>query len=762
MIGPVRYLKSRMYARLQLSRLQSNMNNPAFMKDVIGDLFKRGMEHMLLKGAVTDPITDVGAVYIAQHTVASSMASVTWSLFDGNRKGAAEIEEHPVHTLLEDMSSNMGSSLYGNALIEGTQTWLDCKGRAFWWLNPIVGGVPRGIQLIAHPEEMKPKFDANKQVVAWRSDKLRMTFPIEELVRFAHFDHRDPYGGLATLEAARLGYNINWKSSKFQDLFYRHGGIPPFYIKLPEQATMVKDDADALKEQFAQEYLSLLNAWKVPVMMKGATLESIAVNQKDAEWIATQRLTTRQILAIYGVPAGIAGFTEDANRSVTVEERRAFWGRTMVNRGEIIRSAVQAQLLNRYFSGVFWKWDWIAKFMQVMPEETRAGIDAADKLIGRGVSPAQAYGMFNIPIDTTTEPWLLEGWLPFGVQPARVVLEDALAEPEPVPPALVPDEDDDPPVDEDPPDDGEGEEVDPDAAFYRPRKELSIVSRSVWPKGDKLRTALWKQFESEFDKLERLFIGQWRGWLKWFEDEIIDKLQSGTASLDARLPMSREMLGDAIIRSEPINAAIIDDVLRVMKADGDEFFPTEEQFKAEAARRTDGATKRSVKRGWEIAAGEVGLNQAFDLTDPRVMAIIEGRKVRIKGASVQTRNRMRHEIAIGVSKGESVDTIARRIKRKFGEERRGQAKTIARTEPASGFSCARNEVFTKVGITETEWLSARDDLVRNPLNSEFNHAIDGETALMGDPFTNDLMFPLDPAGAPGNVINCRCVALPVK
>jgi uncharacterized protein with gpF-like domain len=55
-----------------------------------------------------------------------------------------------------------------------------------------------------------------------------------------------------------------------------------------------------------------------------------------------------------------------------------------------------------------------------------------------------------------------------------------------------------------------------------------------------------------------------------------------------------------------------------------------------------------------------------------------------------------------------------------------------------------------------EWLTARDDRVRDS-----HQELDGEVAAVGDRFSNGLLYPLDPAGPPEEIVNCRCVALPV-
>jgi uncharacterized protein with gpF-like domain len=55
------------------------------------------------------------------------------------------------------------------------------------------------------------------------------------------------------------------------------------------------------------------------------------------------------------------------------------------------------------------------------------------------------------------------------------------------------------------------------------------------------------------------------------------------------------------------------------------------------------------------------------------------------------------------------------------------------------------------------WLSSRDSKVRPD-----HAAADGQTRPVGLPFTVggvELMYPGDPVGPPGEVVNCRCTML---
>jgi len=99
----------------------------------------------------------------------------------------------------------------------------------------------------------------------------------------------------------------------------------------------------------------------------------------------------------------------------------------------------------------------------------------------------------------------------------------------------------------------------------------------------------------------------------------------------------------------------------------------------------------------------------------------------------------------------------------FFAGRRKNARTIARTEVHSAFSEGRFRSMDQAGIKRIEWLTSRDGLVRglDPSDAGDHFSLDTEATAIGEPFTNGLMYPLDPSGPPEEVINCRCQAVPV-
>lgn len=111
----------------------------------------------------------------------------------------------------------------------------------------------------------------------------------------------------------------------------------------------------------------------------------------------------------------------------------------------------------------------------------------------------------------------------------------------------------------------------------------------------------------------------------------------------------------------------------------------------------------------------------------------------------------------GMDLGLNLSDLKDLVRGVFNEELSdANAQRIARTESHTAANAGRFGMMRETGVEKLEWLSSRDELVREL------HQIDGEVVVLGEAFSNGLQFPGDPAGDAGNVINCRCTALPVS
>lgn len=127
-------------------------------------------------------------------------------------------------------------------------------------------------------------------------------------------------------------------------------------------------------------------------------------------------------------------------------------------------------------------------------------------------------------------------------------------------------------------------------------------------------------------------------------------------------------------------------------------------------------------------------------------------------------------IATRLEEGKDIRTIAREIQKHILSRGfyRWQIERIVRTETAAAANRgAIQAADNSLVYWEKVWISSKDGRTRRRPDDRFDHyEIDGLRVDKGEPFKfqgDELQFPGDPKGQPGNTINCRCsVAIVAK
>lgn len=126
-------------------------------------------------------------------------------------------------------------------------------------------------------------------------------------------------------------------------------------------------------------------------------------------------------------------------------------------------------------------------------------------------------------------------------------------------------------------------------------------------------------------------------------------------------------------------------------------------------------------------------------------------------------------LQIALNEGWGIDKMVRAFEDEIDEFPRYRIERIARTEVIGASNWATNagaqEASDELGLELVkEWIATNDARTRDMIDDEFDHrAMDTKKVLMDQPFMvpsrsgrEPLMFPGDPAGSAGNIINCRC------
>ena len=176
-----------------------------------------------------------------------------------------------------------------------------------------------------------------------------------------------------------------------------------------------------------------------------------------------------------------------------------------------------------------------------------------------------------------------------------------------------------------------------------------------------------------------------------------------------------------------------------------------------------------AERSWrgKIEAKNLSDVEPTEVTDRMMqewMATIGARK--ITQITDTTKEDIRRTVEAGIRDGLSERDIAKRIREIAPTKSASRAQTIARTEVHAASQASAQEVADQSGVSMVRvWVSSQGERTRTfEEGAQFDHVIpDGQQRGMNEPFDipgvngdEQLMYPGDPAGSAGNVINCRC------
>ena len=163
------------------------------------------------------------------------------------------------------------------------------------------------------------------------------------------------------------------------------------------------------------------------------------------------------------------------------------------------------------------------------------------------------------------------------------------------------------------------------------------------------------------------------------------------------------------------------------------------------------------RRGWDMASGTLkNPSEWKGETNPTLMAVSQEQKNMITGMSEDVYKELKEKISISFAMGWTVQKTKEEVEKVFGLGGT-RARRIARTETMRGLNAASFAMYEEsMEVAGFEWSAVMDGKTRPE-----HQVMNGERTMKGDIFSNGLQYPLDPLGPASEVVNCRCVALPL-
>lgn len=268
--------------------------------------------------------------------------------------------------------------------------------------------------------------------------------------------------------------------------------------------------------------------------------------------------------------------------------------------------------------------------------------------------------------------------------------------------------------------------------------QISTLKADGSQPADRL-TRHWKKFENRLGKnkgkFEKVMRGYFNGQLARILNNI-DKISNGT-----RTALAQYVTKDTL---DPDAADSIFDMLIEAKI---------------LKESTSPVVRQIIREEFAEVAADLGVDVAFDVTNPHVKEMIENGFNRIVGINDKSYESVKAIIKDGYERGASINEIKKDLTSTFSQFSKTRAKTIAQNEVGSYVNGGSLEAAKASGVVKTkQWVSAR-------LSTARQTHIDVENA---GPIPLDNVFdvagypadcPHDPGLPPEESIWCHCTVI---
>jgi len=704
-------------------------------------------------GDLKYPFAEHPAVFAVVTAVVEPITSVSLALKTGKEDAATSVLAGPWYDLLNKPAPRMDQ-----ATLWRLTAMHYLLGSAFWVLRSKKGKLSRPTELPKYIEVLPGSlFDPlvmGGELVGY--DLRRPT--TGEAERLAEWEVvpfmlPDPYRrwmSLPPIEAARRSIRTDVKAHEWNEATLENMAEPSGVLSTDK--TLSDDQVQRMRRAMTDRHAGYGNARKLMILEGGLDYTQTGLSPRDMEFESQRQWSLQEIAMVYRVPKLVLGITDEIHSKESARvTMKFFWENAVIPHLCQFERTLETHLFagrgaGRNEAAI------AANDVAVWGEFDTSGIRVLQEDENERRELAARDWAMGVPFNVVNERHNLgyepqeggdTGFIAMGLQPVEFAAEPLdfdEDEPDEDEPPEPPDELDE----EDPEDDDDSIDDDGDSrgaptgkpeSRQTPRNDgapcaISAPAIQTASRRAAAREILWEQYiRGIHGPGERKMKGAVVGWLRDIRRRVLRYVENGRSArmdspldvqmwLDEQAEKWRETLAK---KTEPITAFIVD---------------------------------ASFDRLEQLLGG--GLSVVHP-RHPRVIDFVKKHGARqVKQVGDTTIKHIRNALLDGLTEGETVTEIAARV-RKVMNVRAHQALTIARTETGMASVGSRYVGMQVEGIENHEWLSAGDEVVRT---EPYDHSIDGEKRAIGDQFSNGLLYPLDANGAPGNIINCRCDAIP--
>lgn len=661
--------------------------------------------------------------YIAKTCASEEIKLYKKSDYRKNGDNAEIIGLHELYDLLEKPCPTF-PELDGWTLRYLTFAYIDLVGEC-GWLKVRADNSKRIIALLPIPKAWiisKPTIGNHYfQIMPYGTlGGLTLTVTPDDFVYFKDVDLNDPYGsGKGISESIADELETDEYASKYQKNFFFNDATPP-YVVTGYQGN--EAGADRLKKSLKEKIGGFRKAREPAILTGAMDIKPLGISPKELDMTESRKFLRDECLQHYQLPPEIFGIIENSNRATIDSSFYLTQKNVIIPRLKFFERVLNNQLLNEYD-------DLICKHnVKVIEDEdlnlriysfgVQNGCITKEQYCEKfGINPNPEEGHYILPIGQTIIPAGEE----FDLSSIPLPEENPEDNPE-----------------------GNPEEEEPT------KSAKSVVSMQLKKnrEHEEWKAKLWHNFDEKARSKENDFVNAIKRIAKKQLEEMADRITG------------LEYVNDA-----SVNNAVND------------YYTNE----------VDEKTKRSLAKAWLncMEAGRDNAHEALNghkevttiddvvITNDMFNKWVE-RYGLVKASEINQTSKkkllkaLREILAESIADGDGLEVMKSKLqegaKSVYYELSDVRSYMIARTETGSSVNMGQLATYQATGIEKKEWLATLDNRTReshimmNGQIADINATFEVENDLGG---VDNMLYPLDPTGSAGNVVNCRCTCAPV-
>lgn len=721
--------------------------------------FLRGPWITLAGGAddVTNPMGQNTAVYSSIRAIAQTIMGFPMVLYRAEDPDRI-VTAGPAFDLLSQpqrgLTSGQFQEQWAGHLVHGGEAHILIEGR--------LDAVPTALSIVGRAE-MTPKLTTDHRLLWWdyrRGSQAEQVLP-EEDAYTRLLNPTDPIRGLGPLEAAGLAIKQDYHASLFNVAALQNGAHPGGLLVFPGDVSpeQAKEHTRALEAR----HQGAARANRVLVIGGGVDYKATAFKATDVELIPGRKFSREEIFNAFGVPSVIVAIYESAHYDVADASIRIYLLFTVDPLVQSYQNVMNLLVLPRIEPGVRLRLD--TSQHPVLQELMWARFDTLAKALKTGVPYNEAKRILNLPLGD--QPWGDTSLLESGLSTAEDVIAGLGAPPE----TDATEEEEEAAVSRQP------------SAVSRDHRRGAGATRGQAELGSPPEAEFASRVSAEQRAEERQVRAQmpgirqrYRSFFLRQEREIVAKLRRAErnkatgdqvttrAGLDSErpAPLRPPLLPCSLVTGAlPWERAADDEaakqarraLLRITTEQG-RLRKLAREYLTKAVKETLIAELKRL--GWE-AERTASVTKKL-MGDRWIQGLIRAKESKVAAIEITTRRRLVKTLTEGIGKGETVTDLATRVHAVLGGDR-SRALTIARTESGQAVSVARFAAASAAGAQVKAWKTGSNPRASHIVAGQ-RYKLPAGAIPMDEAFEvgNDrLMYPRDPNGSAGEIINCNCI-----